>query len=84
MGGVSKLRESQAFDVESSCAIYPDIAQALAEGRLLDAWEHYDRHGRSEGRAPCRFDANFYLCSRAAITPACHQTDGTTTARGSI
>ena len=61
MAGVSKLRESQAFDAESYCAIYPDIAQALAEGRLLDPWEHYDRHGRSEGRTPCRFDENFYL-----------------------
>ena len=28
---------------------------------MSDAWHHYDRHGREEGRSLCDFDEKFYL-----------------------
>jgi hypothetical protein len=56
-----KLAELLAFDAEFYCRRYPDIAKAIAAGDLSDAWHHYDRHGREEGRSLCDFDEKFYL-----------------------
>jgi phytanoyl-CoA hydroxylase len=54
------------FDDAAYLRLYPDIATAIAEGREPGAWEHYDRHGRKEGRKPNDFDAEFYLRSYPA------------------
>ncbi|MCA0912778.1 glycosyltransferase [Marinobacter nauticus] len=40
--------QDPAFDSEWYLQAYPDVAQAG-----VDAWEHYVRHGKSEGRQPC-------------------------------
>ncbi len=37
------------FDEAAYLRLYPDIVKAIAEGREVGAWEHYDRHGRKEG-----------------------------------
>jgi hypothetical protein len=49
------------FDEVAYLRLYPDIAQAVAEGREASGWLHYDRHGRKEGRRTNDFDADFYL-----------------------
>lgn len=49
------------FDEVAYLRLYPDIVKAIAEGREVSAWQHYDRHGRKEGRKTNDFDADFYL-----------------------
>jgi hypothetical protein len=68
--GNHKLAELRAFDAEGYCQRYPDIAQAVAEGKLRDPWEHYDRRGRAEGRTLCIFDEAFYLRSYPGVAEA--------------
>lgn len=30
---------------------YPDVAVGIGQGHFVDCWEHYQKHGREEGRA---------------------------------
>src|SRR4029077_6463877 len=55
------LSERDQFDEVAYLRLYPDIAQAVAEGREASGWLHYDRHRRKEGRKTNDFDADFYL-----------------------
>lgn len=55
------LSDRDQFDEVAYLRLYPDIAKAIAEGRELGAWQHYDRYGRREGRKANDFDAEFYL-----------------------
>lgn len=48
------------FDEEFYLGTYPDVAAALRAGTLPDAWEHFARYGRDEGRQSFRFDEDFY------------------------
>ena len=59
--GNNRLAELRAFDPEAYCQCCLDIAQAVADGKLRDPWEHYDRRGRAEGRKLCNFDEPFYV-----------------------
>ena len=70
MLGTLKLAELRAFDADDYCQRYPGVARAVAEGKLRDTWDHYDRHGRTEGRAPCSFDEAFYLRSYQGVADA--------------
>ena len=38
------------FDEAIYLATYPDVAQAVQSGQFVDAWQHFERHGRAEGR----------------------------------
>ena len=49
------------FDETAYLRLYPDIAKAVAEGREASGWQHYNRHGRKEGRKINDLDENFYL-----------------------
>lgn len=70
------------FDEAAYLRLYADIVKAIAEGREVGAWEHYDRHGRRGGRQINDCDADFYLCSypaagqeiaaKLAATPLAH------------
>jgi hypothetical protein len=42
------LREH--FDEAFYLKQYPDIVQAITDGQFTDAWQHYERFGRLEGR----------------------------------
>jgi phytanoyl-CoA hydroxylase len=52
--------EREKFDGVGYLQLYPDIAQAVGDGRTASAWDHYDRFGRYEGRIPTGFDPGFY------------------------
>jgi pimeloyl-ACP methyl ester carboxylesterase len=43
-------QEPQAFDEDFYLRIHPDVAKAVAEGRLPSGYEHFCRCGRREGR----------------------------------
>jgi len=60
MTEVSKVLEHRAFNEREYLELNPDIRAAVDSGELQLLWEHYDRHGRGEGRLPCRFDEKFY------------------------
>ena len=49
------------FDECAYLRMYPDIAAALANGVERSAWDHYNVHGRYEGRRPNDVDQDFYL-----------------------
>jgi glycosyltransferase involved in cell wall biosynthesis len=52
------------FDEATYLELYPDVAQAVAEGRHVDGWDHWKRLGQSEGRIgaiPKDFDELQYL-----------------------
>ena len=57
------MSDRDAFDESFYLEIYPDIAKAIADGGEISAWDHYDRHGRREGRLGTRFEPDFYLRS---------------------
>ena len=61
MGRPITIRERDLFDEAAYRRMYPDVAAEIAEGRLANAWEHYDKHGRTEGRLGFGFDSEFYL-----------------------
>lgn len=44
------LRNEFMINVEDYLAANPDVAEALREGRIRSAFEHYIFHGRAEGR----------------------------------
>ncbi|HEY8289373.1 MAG TPA: hypothetical protein VIG49_08905 [Acetobacteraceae bacterium] len=49
------------FDEDGYLRLYRDVADAVAAGTMRSAREHYDRHGRAEGRRSNDVDAAFYL-----------------------
>jgi hypothetical protein len=57
------VNDHDQFDEAAYLRLYPDIAKAIAEGRERSAWEHFDRHGRTEGRKINDFNADYYLRS---------------------
>jgi len=57
------ISDRDLFDEVAYLRLYPDVATAVAEGREVSGWQHYDRHGRSEGRKTNDFDADHYLAA---------------------
>jgi Phytanoyl-CoA dioxygenase (PhyH) len=49
------------FDEAAYLRMYPDIAAAVAEGRVGSGWQHYWHHGQHEGRLANEFDPEAYL-----------------------
>jgi len=53
--------DADLFDEAGYLRLYPGIAQAMMQGMVDTAWNHYHRHGRHEGRQPNDVDPDFYL-----------------------
>jgi hypothetical protein len=66
------------FDEAGYLRLYPGIAEAMMQGVVDTAWNHYHHHGRHEGRLPNDVDPAFYL----AAYPAIEQDLGHTPAAG--
>ncbi len=66
MGEPSGVNEQDMFDEAAYLRLHPDVAKAVAEGCEASAWQHYDQHGRKEGRKINDFDAGHYLRSYPA------------------
>jgi SAM-dependent methyltransferase len=47
---VPEVSGREMFDEAFYLATYPDVAQAVQSGQFVDAWQHFERHGRAEGR----------------------------------
>src|ERR1700730_1146787 len=60
------VNDHHLFDEAAYLRLYPDIARAISEGREVSAWDHFDRHGRTEGRKLNDFEADYYLRSYPA------------------
>jgi phytanoyl-CoA hydroxylase len=63
----SGVNEQDLFDETAYLRLHPDVAKALAEGQIIGAWQHYDQHGRNEGRKINDFDIDHYLGSYPAV-----------------
>ena len=56
MAAIKKWRQlREDFDEVGYRKAYPDVARAIESGRLSSAWQHYQSHGRQEGRKPKGF-----------------------------
>ncbi len=53
--------DADLFDEAGYLRLYPGIAEAMMHSRLDTAWNHYNVHGRHEGRRPNDVDPDFYL-----------------------
>ena len=51
------------FDEAGYLRLYPGIAEAMMQGVVDTAWNHFFRHGKNEGRQPNDVDPTFYLAS---------------------
>ena len=51
----ARQRSKADFDEIGYRKAYPDVDRAIAAGRLSSAWQHYQLHGRQEGRRPNGF-----------------------------
>lgn len=47
---VPVIMQREEFDEAFYLQSYPDVQEAISIGRFVDAWEHYERHGRTERR----------------------------------
>ncbi|UOD51420.1 class I SAM-dependent methyltransferase [Orrella daihaiensis] len=47
---VPSVQAREEFDEAFYLKAYPDVAKAVEEGSFVDAWQHFERHGRAEGR----------------------------------
>jgi hypothetical protein len=59
--------DADLFDEAGYLRLYPGIAEAMMQGRLDTAWNHYFNHGRGEGRQPNDVDPAFYLAAYTEI-----------------
>ena len=48
------------FQEADYLAMYPDIVEAVRDGRITRPIDHFLRHGRAEGRLAFRFDEAWY------------------------
>jgi hypothetical protein len=55
--------DADLFDEAGYLRLYPGIAEAMMQGVIDTAWNHYLVHGRDEGRQPNDVDADFYLAA---------------------
>ena len=59
--------DADLFDEAGYLRLYPGIAEAMMQGVVDTAWNHYHRHGRHEGRQPNDVDPAFYLSAYPEI-----------------
>ena len=59
--------DADLFDEAGYLRLYPGIAEAMMQGVVDTAWNHYANHGRNEGRLPNDVDPAFYLAAYPAI-----------------
>lgn len=62
-------RSDDNFDEDFYLTAYPDVAAAVSQGRLRNAYDHYRRFGRFEGRFP-RFNEASYLSKNPDVAAA--------------
>jgi hypothetical protein len=54
------MREIDLFDEAAYLRLHPGLREALDEGIITSPWQHYDEHGRREGRRMNDIDPEFY------------------------
>jgi len=59
--------DADLFDEAGYLRLYPGIAQAMMQGTVDTAWNHYHYHGRHEGRRANDVDPGFYLAAYPEI-----------------
>jgi hypothetical protein len=62
-------QSESGFDEQFYRLAYPDVDQAIAQGRVRSAYDHYVKLGRFEGRFP-RFNEASYLSKNADVAAA--------------
>ncbi len=60
-------QDRDLFDEPGYLRLYPGLLEAIAAGIVESGWDHFDKHGRREGRQPNDVDPDYYLASYAAV-----------------
>ena len=63
MTDLPPFNDADLFDEAGYLRLYPGIAEAIMHGIVDTAWNHFFRHGRTEGRQPNDVDPAFYLAA---------------------
>lgn len=50
LSAVPDINSRGDFNSDFYLSQYPDVASALSAGQFIDAWDHYEKYGRKEGR----------------------------------
>lgn len=69
MADLIRPQDRDLFDEAGYLRRNPGLVEAIASRVVDSAWDHYDRHGRREGRLPNDVDPAFYLAAYP-IVPA--------------
>lgn len=56
-------QDRDLFDEAGYLRRHPGLRDAIAAGIVDSGWDHYDKHGRREGRMPNDVDPDFYLAA---------------------
>jgi len=56
-------QDRDLFDEAGYLRRNPGLIEAIEAHIVSNAWDHYDKHGRREGRLPNDVDADFYLAA---------------------
>ncbi len=54
----NRAQGQESFDEPAYLQLYPDVAEAVARGAFRSGWQHFQRHGRQEGRHFCKVEAS--------------------------
>ena len=67
MTALPPFDDADLFDEAGYLRLYPGIAEAMMQGVVDTAWNHYVQHGQPEGRLPNDVDPAFYLAAYPAV-----------------
>lgn len=65
----NRSNDNSNFDERFYLIAYPDVRAAISRGQVRDAYTHYQRAGRFEGRFP-RFNEASYLAKNPDVAEA--------------
>ena len=63
MAELIRPQDRDLFDEAGYLRRNPGLVEAIAARVVESAWDHYDKHGRREGRLPNDLDPEFYLAA---------------------
>jgi FkbM family methyltransferase len=74
--------DADLFDERSYLIEHPDVHNAVIQGLFKSGWDHYERHGRAEGRALRYHDINGLTIPETTVPETTNPTSAPTQSEG--